>query len=528
MIQLLMSSMLQKFCRWSKWAFLLVTITAGVRFSHGQETPPGFDKVPSVVSTYDEKLVRIFVPTSGSWPMTYEWRRNGVPIPGVTYSEVIFTATAAQDGDTLQLFLSNPYGATNTPPIILMVSTGVDIKSQPVSIARVAGSKAAFRVVADGAPPIRYRWFKNNSLIAAATNDTLWLNDVNSSEVASYHAEVSNSSQTTNSAPADLELAPGTRPPATTSYSRLVMGDDPVGYWRLDEGDGATIAFDSAGSFNGEYVPSVGSFQFPEGGIPGETNRAVRLTRNASVMINHALEISPVTTPWSVDFWVQPEVFSTNAMSVMYAVASSIWEVKPPSPNPNTFYLHGALYGWIVYINSAGTWDFQLMTGGSIFGYFAQVNAPKVVVGAWHHLTLTDDLESIRFYVNGKKCAVISRAGSGFIPNGINNGLGGPIILGRTDHTRYVNDYGFNWLEGAVDDLAVYNYALSPGQIEAHFKNSAFLKVERDGGNLTLKWANGILQESETANENFVDNLEAISPHQVSLQDGRFYRVRVR
>jgi len=83
-----------------------------------------------------------------------------------------------------------------------------------------------------------------------------------------------------------------------------------VAYWRLDESEG-TNAYDAIGSFDGIYGPAqiapapVFAFQVPDG-IPHETNVAVHITGGAVVTIPYALELNPVTGPWSAEVWVSP------------------------------------------------------------------------------------------------------------------------------------------------------------------------------------------------------------------------------
>ncbi len=488
-------------------------------------TTPEAYWIRPTTSTFAGKSVQLGIGVYGLPPFTYQWRRNGVNIPGAINFVYSFLSTIADDGAEYSVFVTDAESSATLTPITLSVSTDLKIVSPPASITRKSGSKAAFRVDADGARPLNYQWFKSDSPIPGATNDTLWLSDLKLSESSeTYSVTVWNPWNTNTPPPATLGVVARDASVPATPYEKKIFADDPVGYWRLDDGENAEAAADAIGSFDGQYVPSVGSISFQPSGIPGDDNTAVRLTPPASIVINHALELNPVTTPWSAEWWIQPSLINTN---ISYAIASSIWEIETPTGNPNTVLLVHPLQGWVVYINRLGSLSFELMVGKTMTGFLTELAEPKLSAGSWYHLVLTDDLDRIRFYVNGEERASVSRVDSGFLPNGLNNGIGGPLLLGRADYLRYVQDFGLNHFPGAFDEVAIYNYPLSPAQIQAHHNNTASISIQAAGADITLKWPVGILQESESINGTFEDNLTATSPKTITPTATRFYRVRV-
>jgi len=70
-------------------------------------------------------------------------------------------------------------------------------------LTRYVGSKAAFRVVATGALPITYQWYKNDTTpITGATNDTLWLSKAQLADDGStYSAHVTGPFFSSNTPP---------------------------------------------------------------------------------------------------------------------------------------------------------------------------------------------------------------------------------------------------------------------------------------------------------------------------------------
>jgi len=108
-----------------------------------------------------------------------------------------------------------------------------------------------------------------------------------------------------------------------------VVADHPVAYWRLDEPTGSSEAVDVVGSFTGNYTTDVGAagpapvltYQVP-GAPPKDTNTAVSLSGGGMVVIPYALELNPVTGPWSFEAWIKPSSFDSGNYRAPF---SSMW-----------------------------------------------------------------------------------------------------------------------------------------------------------------------------------------------------------
>jgi hypothetical protein len=83
----------------------------------------------------------------------------------------------------------------------------------------------------------------------------------------------------------------------------------------------------------------------------------------------------------------------------------------------------------------------------------------------------------------------------------------GSFVLGQ----RF--DDAFNPFLGLIDDVAVYNHALTQEQIAVHFANSVRLNVSQSGSNLILTWPSGILQSAESVTGNYGPVSGATSPY---------------
>jgi len=486
-------------------------------------TPPTFNLQPMSTNSYAGVPVTFSSQALGTAPISYYWTRVGSgPIANAT--NTTYTITPVYPGDNgAQFFVTatNSAGRTNSTTATLTVLTNLNIAYNPFSITRRVGSYAAFRVVANGALPITYQWHSiSNAVdrtIAGATSDTLWLSNVQPANSGTlYYAVVTGPFENTNSGQASLSVIARTSVAPVTGYSKVVMADKPVAYWRLDETNGSTVALDTVGSFDGAYQYSGSdlTFGYPSG-IPHETDTAIHVTNTAIVTISYALELNPVTGPWSYEFWIQPTSLDTN--NNFHAPISS-------EGNQNS----GAnLTGWNIYqYPGANVWTWNIYNGGSGGSFTSEFTDDPIVPGTWYHMVLTDDGTNMNWYSNNRLVLTESVSGLGFVQNGINGDpgvAGGPTTLA----TRSDNVYG-DW-DGGIDDVAVYNYVLSPQQIQNHFLNTTHLTAVISGNTIVVSWPAGTLQSATNVSGPYTNVGGATSPYtnSVSGSSQRFYRAQL-
>jgi hypothetical protein len=510
-------------------AFYTNVLTAAQVLNHYQvgtnsfraiPTPPGFLTQPASRTNYSGTTATFSAVANGTSPLSYQWKRGGIPIPGATATSYSFTASyPADDGATFSVTVTNTVGTTNSVVATLTVLTNLNIQHDPFGpITRNVGSKAAYRVVADGAVPITYQWYKvsggASNAIAGATSDTLWLSKLQLADSGSgYYAKVTNPFTTSNSATAALTVQARAVNVPVTGYARVVVADDPVAYWRLDEPNASTVATDAVGSFDGAYT-GAGTFTFGvPTGIPHETNDpAVNITAGAVVSVPYALELNPVTGPWTYEAWVRPG--SQNPVQFR-TVFSSMWNSD----------FGGHLFGWNIYQHVASYWTLNMFNGGGGGSFTSEFNDHPLDTNGWYHMVIADDLTNIRFYVNSVLGVTLSRSGFGFIPNGINGDVavaGAPTVLGQR------SDNAFDPFDGDIDDVAVYNYALTPNQILLHYRNNIQLSIAKVGANVVLTWPFGTLQSATSVAGPYVNVAGATSPRtNAPTGTQTYYRVQI-
>jgi hypothetical protein len=116
------------------------------------------------------------VTAGGSAPLTYQWLKNGMAMPGAI-SSVYRTpvTTSADNGTRFEVMVSNSLGTITSIAATLTVSTSGSgpsapaIATQPASASVAPGQTATFSVTAGGTAPLTYQWQKNAANITGAT-----------------------------------------------------------------------------------------------------------------------------------------------------------------------------------------------------------------------------------------------------------------------------------------------------------------------------------------------------------------------
>jgi poly(3-hydroxybutyrate) depolymerase len=116
---------------------------------------------------------------AGNAPLSYQWQKNGMNIPGASSRWHTTPPTAlADNGATFRVVVSNYLGSVTSSAATLTVITGpVDpaIVAPPANQTVTGGQPVAFSVSANGTLPLKYQWTKNGLDLPGATNSSLAL-----------------------------------------------------------------------------------------------------------------------------------------------------------------------------------------------------------------------------------------------------------------------------------------------------------------------------------------------------------------
>ena len=279
-----------------------------------------------------------------------------------------------------------------------------------------------------------YQWTLNHANIGGATGPTLVLPATTTAQSGSYGVTVSNPYGATNSPTFSVTFS---TPP--DRYTSLIMNDNPMAYWRLDETN-STIAVDSAGGNNGTYSGTL--TQGVGGAVPGIADFCVHFGGGV-VKVPYTPVLNP-NGPFSVEFWANPD----NEPSATY------------TPMGSQYRSGSARDGWAFYDeNDALSWELQLGNAHGV-SHYAYGGGPRPFGGTWYYVcAVWDGVNTLSLYAENQLVGQNTSVANGgtYVPNAVN-----PLVIGQ----RNDGNYGFN---GLMDEVAMYNYALTTDQISNHW-----------------------------------------------------------
>ncbi len=208
----------------------------------------------------------LLVGASGTAPLLYQWRRDGVALVGVTGASLALTKVTPSSAGAYSAVVTNAAGSATSAsaPITVKpvtVPTPPQITAPPASATVNAGANVTLSVAAAGTAPLTFQWRKDGSALPGATNASLSLTNVQPSAAGSYLVVVTNAVGGATSAPAVLAVRSGAppqitaqpvsqtvNPGATGLLTVVASGELPLSYqWRKDGAvvsgaTGATLA----------------------------------------------------------------------------------------------------------------------------------------------------------------------------------------------------------------------------------------------------------------------------------------------
>ena len=147
------------------------------------------------------------VANTGTATITYQWRKNGVDLPGETNSTLNLTAVDFFDNGTYTVVATNGIGSTTSASAVLTVTSGPIFTSQPPSLKPIAlGGSASVLVKTVGSATIRYQWFKDSVLMPGKTSATLAFSNTQVVAEGTYFVRASNGQGATDSDPMVVDV----------------------------------------------------------------------------------------------------------------------------------------------------------------------------------------------------------------------------------------------------------------------------------------------------------------------------------
>ena len=311
-----------------------------------------------------------------------------------------------------------------------------EITSPPEDASAMEGSDVSFSVTANYTE--RYQWRVNEVDVPGATTSTFTMVDVGMGDSGSRITVVCyNGFDMVTSAPVALTVGAA---PVYGSYFETVSWDLPIHYYPLDE-TAAGIAIDY-GTSAGPGGTDLGGITPDQAALSPYLGRCRHFDGTAGTFVD--LGLFHPGNAVSVEAWVRLDSDATrDGWSAIVARWDGSYELD--------FNSHGSDLGNFVVRNDADA-----------------VGIPAAPAPSareqWHHLVgvFTNGVATV--YVDGVQGAVVNMGGvlrdAGPLPD--------RVLIGATrDGTIPGGAWNF---KGFIDEVAIYDYALSAGQVRAHYR----------------------------------------------------------
>ncbi|MFP4156160.1 MAG: DUF2341 domain-containing protein [Opitutales bacterium] len=177
------------------------TLTVGV--------PPRIATHPQSQTLAEGADVTLTVDVSGAG-LSYQWQVDTgagfSDLAGETDASLALNAVTSADEGAYRVVVENAYGTRTSEAADLTILEAPTITSQPVSMEIIEGQGDSFSVVAEGAEPLSYTWFKDGIAVPGGDSDSLAFNSVTASDGADYQVQVLNEVGHVLSDPASLTV----------------------------------------------------------------------------------------------------------------------------------------------------------------------------------------------------------------------------------------------------------------------------------------------------------------------------------
>jgi len=211
--------------------------------------------------------------------------------------------------------------------------------------------------------------------------------------------------------------------------------EGPISYWRFDEGEGTT-ASDSVGSNHGAIHGATW--------ITGIVNSALSFDAAADYVRILDSDQFTLGDDYTVEAWINPDDTANAWKAIM-----------------GTYSPKGVYNGGFMLVLGNGDDNELLFWANGLWGYSGYEIKED---GNWKHVVYTTSSGSVgTFYVNGVSVATVAAAK-------VTNG-----------HDLHIGDGGELWaiydFYGSIDEVAIYNRALSEQEIEERYLETFDLKI---------------------------------------------------
>jgi hypothetical protein len=333
-------------------------------------------------------------------------------VPGTTYHYLVLARDAAGN-------LSPPSNDASAAALADTIAPTASI-TQPVAGATVSGAVTLAATAADdvGVASVQFRVDGVN--VGAADTSSPYSISWSSTSVANGVHQMTAVARDAAGNTTTSEVVG-----VTVSNTALPGPAGLVGAWSFDQGAGTT-APDASGTGN---QGTVSGATWTTAGKQGGALTFDGVNDRVAVPDAASLDL---TNRMTLEAWVRPTATSNDWRTVLLkerspGLAYALYAGDDVGPRPNA---------WL-----------------TIGGDRSVIGPSSLTASTWAHLAVTYDGTTVRLYVNGTQVATRAQTGSMAVSSGALS-IGGNTIWGE-------------WFAGQIDEVRVYNAALTAAQVQA-------------------------------------------------------------
>lgn len=217
-----------------------------------------------------------------------------------------------------------------------------------------------------------------------------------------------------------------------TLYSSVILGDGPLGYWRLGETSGSTAADSSGNGYNGTYVSCTQGVPSLISNNGGNLAASFAGGSTSEITVGAVAALYNLSRSFTLEWWMNP---GAAASGTAYGIWSS------------------GLSGFAARQNATSLEilaDYSASLGTIAAGF---------AIGTRYYCVLTVDASGIAtLYINGASVGTLNVSSTNF--------AGGYVRIGADGRDNGTWSTSF---DGVLDEVAVYNKILTAAQILNHY-----------------------------------------------------------